>query len=386
MVGRVSLNEFRVLILGSHPHDAWSMRKYTQLLASAYQDAGLECKILVPSNRISRRVESPSLRKWVAYFESNVLFPFRVLRERTGGDLVHVSDHSNALWLLVPGLRRLSVVTCHDLFAVRAARGDIPEHQTRFSGRVLQSLIARGLCRANLVECVSDATRRDLLRQFGEIPCAVVHNPVRPEFSASERSSQRVRNDRRRMLVVSTIGWRKRRSDAISLWLQLREHVRLQGLRLLVVGPPMSAEEEGLVGSSHPDVACVSDITDGELVDAYRDSLGLIQVSRYEGFGWPVVEANSLGVPAVCADLPVLREVGGEGAAFVPDDFAHVDWDAIADWLLSPESVIAAIRNARRFEFARFSGELRELAIAVVSADAAVDGGRIERRADANRS
>lgn len=43
--------------------------------------------------------------------------------------------------------------------------------------------------------------------------------------------------------------------------------------------------------------------------------------SRYEGFGIPLLEAFSVGVPVLAADIPALREVGGNAAQyFNPDD------------------------------------------------------------------
>jgi len=38
--------------------------------------------------------------------------------------------------------------------------------------------------------------------------------------------------------------------------------------------------------------------------------------SFYEGFGIPILEAMSAGTPAVCSDIPVLREIGGNAALF----------------------------------------------------------------------
>ena len=37
------------------------------------------------------------------------------------------------------------------------------------------------------------------------------------------------------------------------------------------------------------------------------------------GFGLPLLEAEALGVPVLCTDLPVLREVGGEYPIYLPE-------------------------------------------------------------------
>lgn len=49
--------------------------------------------------------------------------------------------------------------------------------------------------------------------------------------------------------------------------------------------------------------------------------------SRHEGFGMPVLEAMAQGTPVLCSDIPVLREVSGDAAQFVPVN----DVDALAD-------------------------------------------------------
>jgi glycosyltransferase involved in cell wall biosynthesis len=51
--------------------------------------------------------------------------------------------------------------------------------------------------------------------------------------------------------------------------------------------------------------------------DIYHNANLVVLLSSYEGFGLPVLEAQGMGVPVLCSDLPVLQEVGGEGAAYV---------------------------------------------------------------------
>ncbi len=57
----------------------------------------------------------------------------------------------------------------------------------------------------------------------------------------------------------------------------------------------------------------------------YRQALAFVFPTLYEGFGMPVLEAMRNGLPVVCSDLPVLREVAGDAAGyFDPLDRASI--------------------------------------------------------------
>ena len=55
---------------------------------------------------------------------------------------------------------------------------------------------------------------------------------------------------------------------------------------------------------------------DEVLVYLYRRAIGLVFPSKYEGFGFPVAEAMSLGCPVICSPVASLPEVGGAAALF----------------------------------------------------------------------
>jgi glycosyltransferase involved in cell wall biosynthesis len=62
-------------------------------------------------------------------------------------------------------------------------------------------------------------------------------------------------------------------------------------------------------------------VSDAELAWAYRHALAYVQASYNEGFGLPVVEAMSAGVPVVISDAPGLIELAADAAVvFSVDD------------------------------------------------------------------
>jgi glycosyltransferase involved in cell wall biosynthesis len=64
-------------------------------------------------------------------------------------------------------------------------------------------------------------------------------------------------------------------------------------------------------------VRFVGKISDGQLSGLYRKSEGLLFVSRYEGFGLPILEAMSFGVPVICSRAASIPEVAGNAALYL---------------------------------------------------------------------
>jgi alpha-1,2-rhamnosyltransferase len=106
------------------------------------------------------------------------------------------------------------------------------------------------------------------------------------------------------------------------------------------------------------------DTTDAELDHAYRNASALVIASQVEGFGLPVVEAFQRGLPVLCSDIPVFREIADGRANFfdlkdganltrelarvcaAPPDRAGRQPQSWLTWRESTEQLCAAIMRA----------------------------------------
>ncbi|MCY4163897.1 MAG: glycosyltransferase family 1 protein [bacterium] len=83
-----------------------------------------------------------------------------------------------------------------------------------------------------------------------------------------------------------------------------------------------------------------------QVVDGlYRQALGLVFASRYEGYGLPVAEAMARGCPVLATDTEAIAEVLGNGGRLLDPDDPHVWAEAISDLLTQPtmrQELIAA--------------------------------------------
>ena len=91
--------------------------------------------------------------------------------------------------------------------------------------------------------------------------------------------------------------------------------------------------------------------------EIYRGFQAVMLLSQYEGFGLPVIEAQSQGLPVICSDLPVLREVAGADAVFVqpdrPAEVAMAIFQLMTDRHFYQTLVARGQNNAARFRWER---------------------------------
>lgn len=326
-----------VLLIGNYPADQQqSMQRFATMMLRHLTAAGVQAELIHPQPCFGKiQFAGRFVAKWLAYFDKFVLFPRRLEGKLSAGvSLIHICDHGNAMYQAHAAGFPV-VVTCHDLLAVRGARGETPDFPASVTGKYLQRWIVASLRKADAVACVSRATLRDAERivgqresrpQFAIIPHGLNYpyrrqppeksraqlarlpqlDPGRP-FALHVGSNLRMKNREGvlRIFALSKEAWP---GQMVFAGQKLTPELRSLGRELGVMERVVEVEEPP-----------------NELLEAlYNCALALLYPSRSEGFGWPIIEAQACGCPVVCTDREPMSEVGGAAAltADVEDEAA----------------------------------------------------------------
>jgi glycosyltransferase involved in cell wall biosynthesis len=244
------------------------------------------------------------------------LYPLQLPRLLRRFDYFHVADHSYAhLALGLP--RSRTGVFCHDIDAFRPLLGEV-----RARGRVaLSRALLRGMRRASLVFYSTEAVRLEIEHHRLVDPKLLVAAPYgySREFQPNARELDRtLREGSPFLLHVGSLIPRKNPDFLLRVFAAARRTV--PSLRLVQVGGEWdeSAWRTIAVEGLAAHVQNLRDIPREELAALYRTTRAVLLPSTSEGFGLPVIEALACGAAVIVSDIPVLRQVGGEGVVRCP--------------------------------------------------------------------
>lgn len=103
-------------------------------------------------------------------------------------------------------------------------------------------------------------------------------------------------------------------------------------------------------------------VTDAELVELYQRAQGFIFPSLYEGFGIPPLEAQACGCPVLAADIPVMREILADSAAYFQPTSERSLLAAIEQLrgndAQRAQLIQAGLANVQRFSWDKSAGQL----------------------------
>jgi glycosyltransferase involved in cell wall biosynthesis len=351
----------RVLLITNFlPDQQASMMKYACMLKHLLS-AEYSVTAISPPRFITRLVSSKTSFSFAGYVDKLLIFPVFLIAYSRRFDLIHICDHSNAFYTFVCPRSR-TMITCHDVLAIRGAFGDSAAYcKARPLGKLLQHLILGGLSYAKNLIFVSNATLSDyriLSSAAGHQRMSVIYNSQNDDFS---RLSTRVEGDSISsfsidescyLLMVGSALPRKNREAAFLALTRIRSTLPYL---VVLAGEPMSSEQLRLVNTLGIDDKVVTLVSPSheQLNSLYCHAHALIFCSFSEGFGWPIIEAQACDCPVIASTTTAVPEIVGEGALVCEPH----DVDAIAQYVTDLENpavrdrvVQAGRSNLKRFD------------------------------------
>ncbi|WP_029906230.1 glycosyltransferase family 1 protein [Prevotella sp. 10(H)] len=247
-----------------------------------------------------------------------------------------------------------TIVTIHDLIFLR-----YPEFYSLFD-RTIYNVKARYACKvADRIIAVSECTKRDIVKFYDIDPAKidVVYQGCFPVFKECSEDQKKKEVKKKYILpdnFLLSIGSIEERKNILLIVKALKQ---IPDIHFVAIGKQREyaqhvinyAAENGLSDRVH----IISNVPLTDLPAILQSSKIFIYPSLYEGFGIPIIEAQSSGVPVIGATGSCLEESGGPHTIYVDprneNELAQQIKRLLADDQLRKEMVTKGYKYVERF-------------------------------------
>ena len=243
-----------------------------------------------------------ALRTWARFDRPD---PTRALRRAGAVELVHGTNY------VVPPSRLPRLVSVYDCWAL--AHPDSVHRDVR----LMMAALGRAIDTGAHVHASSHATATRLREIFPGVEVTTIHLGA-PDVPSGGSWTPLVPEGEPYVLSLGTIERRKNLPFLVSSMTEVL--ARLPRLRLVIAGGDgddrrdVDAAVDALPSTARERVHLIGRVDDAVAVELLRRASVLAYPSLDEGFGFPVLEAMSVGTPVVASNVGSIPEVAGDAA------------------------------------------------------------------------
>lgn len=266
-------------------------------------------------------------------------------------------------FVTLPTLQRIKkAVVLHDL-----CFEDHPEYLQPKNVSFLKRFVPGSVRSANLIISISNSTKGSIIKHYGVSEQKILITPIAPPTAEAKSVAASADIPKKYILFVSTLEPRKNYLSLVEAYAMLPKNLR-EEYGLVLMGMPGWQTDEPLskiekLKSQGFNIALTGYVDEPTRVSLYQNASALAMPSHYEGFGMPILEAMSYGIPVAVSDIPVFHEVAGGAALYFDKD----DADDIArklEELLTDKNIRSQLIKNSRGQLKKYSwGEVADSVI-----------------------
>lgn len=280
--------------------------QYTQNIYDILIDMGYQVEM--KRKPFMEKIKNSTVKRILYILWINFVFPISTMFKNA--DII-IFTNTLTPFYKIPNKKYYPVL--HDLWAYKS-----PETVTFIQSLYTRIVIASIKNTYEKIITVSETIKQEIVDFFNcsEEDVNVVYNYFsfgeKPVLNYSEEEQLKILSkynieSKKYILSVATLNKRKNIPMLIDAYNQLNSDIKL-----VLVGKASSES----FNCNNQNIIFTGYLSDDELKVLYNHAFLYVFPSVYEGFGIPIIDAQVFGIPVLCSDIPVFKEIAGNGAEF----------------------------------------------------------------------
>lgn len=280
--------------------------QYTQNIYDILIDMGYQVEM--KRKPFMEKIKNSTVKRMLYILWINFVFPISTMFKNA--DII-IFTNTLTPFYKIPNKKYYPVL--HDLWAYKS-----PETVTFIQSLYTRIVIASIKNTYEKIITVSETIKQEIVDFFNcsEEDVNVVYNYFsfgeKPVLDYSKEEQLKILSkynieSKKYILSVATLNKRKNIPMLIDAYSQLDSDIKL-----VLVGKASSES----FNCNNQNIIFTGYLSDDELKVLYKHAFLYVFPSVYEGFGIPIIDAQAFGIPVICSNIPVFKEIAGKGAEF----------------------------------------------------------------------
>jgi glycosyltransferase involved in cell wall biosynthesis len=320
------------------------------------------------------------------------------LKKNLSYDLYHCLNSNLPLFM-----NRNCLVTIHDLKYLLYPQ--FIGNKSFLKKKYLEMLFYHAAVKAEKIITVSESTKRDFMSYFKgkkaliDSKTTAVHSGVNIDDDELLKSdtindtaqtsglskagnnntiiSDSIEVYGKYFLYLGELRPHKNVENLVKAFIAFKENNKADDIKLVVAGK-MHPSMQNLEQYASSDILFAGYVDDCERLTLYKNAFAFYFATLYEGFGFPILEAMSVGTPVVTSNVSSMPEVAGDAALLVnPDSVEEIEKTMkmiYLDGKLRLEMIKKGFKQVEKFTWEKTAIETLQVYKSILSSGRIVNG------------